>query len=233
MFGPLFHSQKNPKGPNLKHLESLSFDLSGNQLSFSVPSGNCKQLPNPQGEVHPQTNLYAAEQFGKDVEVNWYSIRTIFNRDLVYTCFTDPSLGSFKLMVMLNKLDNLESNLFTPSKFKTVVKKRTEYACERSNKTKDDAFLKLHPSKTYEFSHIGHEDFLMYEVNFQLMPFSHYSIALTHGHFISFGFLYYSVRDGNEAWYLMAKKLERQIMESVKLELTPSFLKERESANVD
>ena len=233
MFGPLFYSQKKPKGPNLNHLESLSFDLSGNQLSFSVPYGNCKQLPNPQGEVLPQTNLYASEQFDKDEEVDWYSIRAIFIRDFIYSSFNHPRTGKFQLMVMLNKLDNLESNLFSPQSFKDVVERRVAFSCQQFNDDIDDEFLRILPSKSYEFSHTGNEKFLYYETDHQLKPHPYYSIALTQGHYITFGFRYYSVREGNEPWFLQAKKLEKQIMESVKLELTPSFQQEKESANAD
>ncbi|WP_444996500.1 hypothetical protein [Aliikangiella sp. IMCC44359] len=109
------------------------------------------------------------------------------------------------------------------------MKKKTEYECEQSNKTQEDEFLKIHPSETYEFSRVGYEDFLVYEINYQLSPYSHYAIALTPEHCISFGFLY-SVIDSNEPWYLMAKQLEKQIMASVKLALTPSFEQERAKA---
>ncbi|WP_444996499.1 hypothetical protein [Aliikangiella sp. IMCC44359] len=93
MFGPLFYSQKNPKGPNLKHLENLTFDLSGNQLSFSVPYGNWSQLPDPQGKVYLKTNLYDTNQFERFDADNWYTNRLIFERHFSYGSFNHPRLG--------------------------------------------------------------------------------------------------------------------------------------------
>ncbi len=57
MFGSLFTSKKDPKGPNLKRMDFFKLDLSGNQLIFSVPPGNWNQMPNPQGEAQSKTNL--------------------------------------------------------------------------------------------------------------------------------------------------------------------------------
>jgi hypothetical protein len=231
MFGPLFSSEKKPKGPDLYRLEELTFDLSGNKLTCSLPFGNCRQSPKPQGNLVPTTNLYDAEQFDKDDGDDWYAIRTILERDFIYSSFNHPRLGKFQLMIMLNKLDNLESNLFNPLDFQEKVKSRTTFYCQQFNDEIDDPFLKIVPENDYQLSRIGDENYLKYTINFQRSPYCHYALAISSEHYITFGFRYYSANSAHKPWYLMARELEQKIMSSVKLELTDSFQQEKEAAN--
>ncbi|WP_444996501.1 hypothetical protein [Aliikangiella sp. IMCC44359] len=226
MFGPLFHSQKNPKGPNLKRLEKLVFDLSGNQLSFSVPYGNWFQMPEPQGEIFTKTNLFDLSQFERYKVKDKYTNKMIFNRHFSYSCFNHSSIGSFRLIVIVNKLDDLKDGLFNPQYFHEVVKKQNELSCQLSNEDVDNEFLKILPAKSYQFITLN-EKFLNYEMSYQYSPYINYSIPLTSEHYIRFGFRYLTHLNNNEPCFLKARKLETQIMESVKLELTPSFEQER------
>jgi hypothetical protein len=45
----LFASETHPKGPNTKILETRIFDVSGARIQVSIPKGNCREIPSPEG----------------------------------------------------------------------------------------------------------------------------------------------------------------------------------------
>ncbi|WP_196138806.1 hypothetical protein [Aliikangiella sp. G2MR2-5] len=233
MFGPLLSTNNSPKGPNLKYLESLEFDLSGNRLSLAVPNGNWKQLPNLQGDIELQTNLYDDSQFNRFKKNDNDTSKIIFDRFYNYSTFMHPNLGTLHLIMQIVRIIKPNINLFSAEQLREEVKARVESICEESNKDQDDEFLLKQPSKNYQLESLGCEEFLTYQINHYSSFDPYYAIPLTSEHFITFGF-HYSVnmkRDGEPPWYLMARNLEKQIMQSVKLELTETFQQEKEAAN--
>jgi hypothetical protein len=231
MFGPLFTGVKNPKGPALNQLEKLTFNLSGNTLTLDVPHGNCSMSPNPEGTILPKTNLYDTEQFVRFKKKNCYTTRVIFNRAFTYASFNHPGLGTCRLIVQLVKLDDPQSNLFNSSAFQQEVGKINEYVCDYTNKDQNDDFSKTYPPKSYDLTRIGNEEFLSYQINNYLISEPYYAIPVTSEHYLTLSFYFISVKSGNEPWYLMARELEKKIINSVKLELIDSFQQEKETAN--
>ncbi len=231
MFGPLFSSEKKPKGPVLNRLEKLTFDLSGNTLTLDVPYGNCSMSPNPEGTILPKTNLYDSEQFERFKKKNWYTTRVIFNRAFTYASFNHPGLGTCRLIAQLVKLDDPQSNLYNSAVLQQEIEKRNEYVCDYTNKDQNDDFSKIYPPKSYELTKIGNEKILSYQINKYLNSEPYYAIPLTSQHYLTLSFDFISVKSGNEPWYIMARELEKQIINSVKLELTDGFQQEKEAAS--
>ncbi|MCW8876066.1 MAG: hypothetical protein OQK51_03320 [Kangiellaceae bacterium] len=205
------------------------FDLSGNKLTLVTPKGNWNQLPAAQGNYVPQTNLFDQDLFKVWGCVDWSKNRLIFERHYIYGSFNHPIIAGVNLRVYLVKVNLPEVNLFDDEDFKATIENRNLQLSKEFNKNIEDEFLLVNPAKEFEFVNVGENRFMYYENIDQLRSNPVFTIPLTAQHYIAFDFKYDMLRDGEDGWYSLAKDLEKQIIQSVKLELTESFKQEKAS----
>ena len=58
----LFRTKNNPKGPDIKRLQQLNFDLVGSRLKFSLPYSN-DSSPERKHDVNQSIDIYDIDSF--------------------------------------------------------------------------------------------------------------------------------------------------------------------------
>ncbi len=232
MFG-LFRTEKNPKGPDIKRLQHLDFDLVDSRLSFSLPYSN-STFVDRNHKVKQLINIYDHKSYNS-LEINkLYSIQKLVEkRAYEYSRFNHRGYGMFSFNLNLFRHNQVD-NLFDDSLLMEVV---SSYVLKENNEwnTKEyiDEDCKLSITQKFQFCSVGGEKYLSYGVAqlYDKVPDLSYIMAISPHHYISFNFSYTSVRNTEDVWYQMAKAIEHQILSSVKLELNDELQAEKDSAN--
>ena len=231
MFG-LFRTEKNPKGPDIKRLQHLNFDLVDSRLSLSLPYSNDTFLERNH-EVKQSINIYNSDLYKLDDIDDTCSYHTLLSRYYEYSRFNHRGYGNIRFDLVVYRINPVPS-LFDNASLKNIVK---SYVGKRNdawnNKEDIDEDCKFSISQDYKFGLIGSNEYLSYGKSrmHDRVPRLNYMMAISPHHYVTFFFKYHTVRNTEEVWYQMAKAIEHQILSSVKLELNDELQAEKDSAN--
>jgi hypothetical protein len=210
-----FASENNPKGPNIKHLEDIAFDLSGIPLKFSIPPGNSPESLDKQFDTIQRINIY-------ETDINSYpnaDSRLLLSRWFVYKGFLGQNLGSFQLSLNLYYVNN-DLDLRNTDILKMYLHEYLTNRCARWNLDTDEN-AQIHPPESFAKDSINGINYLKYFTSNQhfLANPSFFVTAINDNAYLEFSFRFLSVIDENSKWFKMAKDLEMQIMMSVSIKL--------------
>ncbi len=229
MFG-LFGTEKNPKGPNVKRLQQLNFDLVDSRLSFSLPYSNDTFLERNH-EVKQSFNIFDHSLYTHSELEELYSHKLLLQRHYEYSRFNHRGYGGVNFALKISR-HNQVNNLFNTVQLKEIVSIYSTKEIEHWNINADKEW-KLRISDDFSYVTIGNEKMLSFgrSQTYDNVPMMFYIIAVAPQHYITFSFNYISVRNTEEVWYQMAKAIEHQILSSVKLELNDELQAEKDNAN--
>jgi len=199
------------------------FDLSGTILTVQIPDGNCKDHPDPQGKITNKINIYE-NTLSTNCDNDSYVV--ILQRSYCYSAFMQPKLGTIQLRIMVIGTGDHNTNLFKDNVRECIITDIYR-SFESFNREADQG---IYPPKEFTSLTINNQKWLRYEIDDQGRAYPNYCFVISPNHYITIGFNYIVERDPNEPWLLMAKQLEKDIMSSVKVELSPSAKAELEDA---
>jgi len=195
-------------------MKEYSLVLSGTKILFSMPDGNCRDLPEPQGKITPIFNIYDQEKY-EDIEIAPYF--SLASRSFCFGSFLDPRLGSLQLNLLIRETTDKTTNLFKNDFAAGIIDDHNK-SYESFNSR---ASIGIYAPKTFTSVRYNEQEWLYYEVDLQNKPYPCYSFVISDKHYLTFGFRYNDFRGQNEPWYKMAKQLEQSIMSSVRIDLSP------------
>ena len=230
MFG-LFRTEKNPKGPDIKRLQHLNFDLVDSRLSLSLPYSN-STFVDRNHDVEQSFNIYDSGLYERDDIDDSYSYHTLLKRHYEYSRFNHRGYGNIRFGLEVSRINQIE-NLFEDTQLKNkitlVYTKQNDVFNAKASKNCQISLI-----HNFEFNRINNENFLCYAESQKLLnnsPQLYFVLPISLHHYVTFSFKHYSVRNTEEVWYQMAKAIEHQILSSVKLELNDELQAERDNAN--
>ncbi len=229
MFG-LIRTEKNPKGPDIKRLQHLNFDLVDSRLSFSLPYSN-STFVDRNHDVELSFNIYDSGLYEPDDVDDSYSNHTLLSRHYEYSRFNHRGYGNIRIDVEVSRINQVD-NLFEDTQLKNNINYiSTRHIDVFNSKAAKDCQLSL--THNIEFNRINHENFLCYgeSQKFANSPRFHFILPISLHHYATFSFVYHTVRNTEEVWCQMAKAIEHQVLSSVKLELNDELQAEKDSAN--
>lgn len=217
----LFATEKNPKGPNLKQLESIEIDLSGCKLSLQLPFGNMHSLTNQNGSLLTSTNIYDSSHEKWDEKNDYRSIE-LLNRVFNYSAFLGQGVGTLGITINAHCLMKKNKNLFSASAFEEHIKQFSDNFCHAMNLAIKDPLLQFPTPEKITTASFGGLKFVFYTMQKPGMNYSIYHLPIFDDCHIEFIFKYGSPCDYESRWYKKANELEQDILNSIAITLTDS-----------
>jgi len=216
-----FATEKNPKGPNIKKSKNFRINLSGTYVQIALPPGNCFDIPNPDGKVIENINVYDPDFY--DEQKNEPATRIeVADRFFNFNGFLGQDIGTLHFCANAYRLNKNNINLFNIHDFQKHLKDHVSRYCERFNTKINNEQLKFTSNDDFSRETINSLDFIKYSIKTTAERWQFYTTAITDDCYMEFLFRFYTVRETAEPWYLMARRLEDKVMSSVTVELTES-----------
>jgi hypothetical protein len=215
----LIATKNNPKGPNTNNTQEYLIDLSGCKFKFSMPMGNCYDMPNPQRIVIDKLNIY---DYSSDGPEKSYPVLLV-DRWFTYKGFLGENLGSVHFLVEVSSDGTANDNLFDLNKLKFSISSKYEKSLAEFNSTTDE-YCKIESPSEYVITEINRQKALRYSIeqlSGTILNFM-YAIPITDDRYIELKFQYASVKEQGEPWYKIAKELEKKIISTINISLAKS-----------
>jgi hypothetical protein len=210
----IFSTKKNPKGPNIKKLEQHAFNLSGHVLNLELPAGNCFDIPNPQGQLKHNSNIYNHESLHDKSS----TIQIIADRSFKYTGLLGENLGRVRFLMQARLIKDSDVDLTVVDELKKYINNTLDDSFKEWNATADE-FAQIEGPEELIERLINANLFIYYEIYSATKTRSCYSIAVSHNSFITMEFAYTINRRAEDPWLRVARELEAKVMNSIEVNI--------------
>jgi hypothetical protein len=210
----IFSTKKNPKGPNINKLEQHVFNLSGHLINLELPSGNCFDIPNPQGKLKHFSNIYNHESLLD----NSSAIKTIADRSFKYMGLLGENLGRVRFLMQARLIKDSDVDLIALDELKKYINNTLDDSIKEWNATADE-FAQIEGPEELIERLINTNLFIYYQIYSATKTCSCYSIAVSHNSLITIEFTYTINRRAEDPWLMVARELEAKVMNSIEVNL--------------
>lgn len=214
-------TEAKPKGPDTKYTEDIVFDISGTAVKISIPKGNSKQIPLPEGRFAKRINIYSPPtEYTHDMSDA--SMTSIGERLYDFNGFLGRNIGFMWLYINVYRIKDNNTNIFSPGNLKQQITLCMNYRCSSFNKDIKENWLRLEWDTQPHQNSVNDIVFFKYTSVKQGRPNHHYSTAILDDCYLEILFDYSTIRDVDAPWVQLARSLENNIMKSIQIKLSES-----------